>query len=341
MYCAKGQRWGMPTYNWEKISADGYRYLKEKLKYAESFYDILRIDHVVGIFRIWSIPYHEPQENKGLNGLFDPKEENKWHKHAREILSIIVNNTKMLLCAEDLGIIPKVCPDTLKELGIPGNDVQRWVKDWKVRHDFLEPQDYRSLSVAMLSTHDTTNWPAWWENEAGTVDQDLFIRKCNDRKIDFSAVKDRLFDKILSSHGRLRWLNSVTSVDILVSILGKKKEEVKDFIDIYENTYQEKEKLWKHLKIKGRMKEKSDSEIIRQVLKISLESSAIFCINLVVDYLYLRDIFKGDPYQYRINTPGTISEKNWSLTLPISLEDLLKHKVNKEIRAMISASRRR
>ncbi|MFH0764004.1 MAG: 4-alpha-glucanotransferase, partial [Candidatus Omnitrophota bacterium] len=47
MYCAKGQRWGVPTYNWEKIAGDGYRYLKEKFAFAENFYDILRVDHVV------------------------------------------------------------------------------------------------------------------------------------------------------------------------------------------------------------------------------------------------------------------------------------------------------
>jgi 4-alpha-glucanotransferase len=55
MYCASGQRWGMPTYNWEAIAGDNYRYLKEKLKYAQEFYHILRIDHVVGLFRIWSL----------------------------------------------------------------------------------------------------------------------------------------------------------------------------------------------------------------------------------------------------------------------------------------------
>ncbi len=345
MYCARGQRWGMPVYNWEKIADDGLVYLKEKLKYAENFYGILRIDHVVGLFRIWSIPYNEPLENKGLNGFFDPADEKKWEGHGRSLLTVMLSNTNMLLCAEDLGVIPKVCPDTLKELGIPGNDVQRWVKDWKLKHDFLEPEEYRPLSVAMLSTHDTTNWPAWWENEAGTVDEDLFIRKCSDhRRIDFSSIKDKLFDSVRSKHGRLRWLNSVDSIEKLVKGLSPKgtvpKQHLSDFIDMYENTYQEKEKLWKHLKIKGPMREKSDSEIVRVALKITLNSSAIFCINTIIDWLYLANIFKGDPYQYRINTPGTISDKNWSLTIPISLEKLLKHKVNKEIRTMIASSGR-
>jgi 4-alpha-glucanotransferase len=331
----------MPTYNWERIAGDGYKYLRQKLKYAENFYDILRIDHVVGLFRIWSIPYQEPLENQGLVGFFDPADESKWAGHGKNLLSILLKSTKMLLCAEDLGVIPKVCTDTLKGLGVPGNDVQRWVKDWKIKHDFLEPKDYRVLSVAMLSTHDTTNWPAWWENEAGTVDEGLFVRKCSDhRQINFGRLKDKLFNPKRSGHGRLRWHEDIDSVEKLVSILGRKKEELADFIDLYQNTYQEKGKLWKHLGFSGRMREKSGAEIVRAALKISSESGAVFCINTIFDLLYLTDLLKGDPYQYRINTPGTISAKNWSLTIPVSLEKLLKHRVNQEIRNMISASGR-
>jgi 4-alpha-glucanotransferase len=340
MYCARGQRWGMPTYNWERVAKDGYRYLKEKLKYAQEFYDILRIDHIVGLFRIWSIPYNEPLENQGLHGFFDPQDENKWEKQGRTILSVMLNNTKMLLCAEDLGIIPKICPKVLKEFGIPGNDVQRWMKDWKVKHDFLKPKDYRAFSVAMLSTHDTTNCVAWWENEAGTVDEELFRKKCAERGIDYGRVKEKLFDSTLSKHGRLRWLRSVNSAATLVTILGKKREEIADFIEMYENTYQEKEKLWKQLKMRGAMQGGTNKKVLSAVLKMTLESQAIFCIHLILDWLGLTDILKGDPYQYRINTPGTITENNWSLVIPISLDALLKHRVTKEIRKMITSSGR-
>ena len=347
MYAALGQRWGMPTYNWEKIAVDNYRYLKEKLRYAENFYDILRIDHVVGLFRIWSIPYNEPQENQGLHGFFDPRDEHKWEAQGKAILSVMLNSTRMLLCAEDLGVIPKMCTKTIEELGIPGNDVQRWVKDYKIKHDFLEPKEYRLLSVAMLSTHDTTNWPAWYEFEAGTVDEEIFRRRCSDhRKIGFENVKDKLFDWRCSKYGRLRWRDTIDSVEKLMQGLNPRrkgtlpKEHLADFIDMYENTYQEKEKLWRHLKLSGPMREKCAAEIVRAALKVTLDSNAIFSINTIIDWLYLTDIFKGDPYQYRINTPGTISDKNWSLRIPISLEDLLKLKINKDIRRMITASGR-
>ena len=340
MYAAKGQRWGMPTYNWGNIALDKYRYIKEKLKYAQEFYNILRIDHVVGLFRIWSIPYNDALSNQGLNGSFDPLDERCWAEHGRKILSVLVQNTKMLLCAEDLGTIPKCCTDALLEFGIPGNDVQRWVKDWSVLHDFLPPSQYRQLAVAMLSTHDTTSWKAWWQYEAGTVDEDLFVRKCRDRGIDFSRIKPELFDSYLSFHGRLRWKNEIDCVDKLLWILGKKKIELKDFIGLYENSYGEKEKLWKLLGCPGLITQDASADLLSRAIRLVLDSQSIFCINSIRDYLSLADIFKGDPYQYRVNVPGTISAKNWSLRLPLSLEELLKHPLNKKIRKMIVDSGR-
>jgi 4-alpha-glucanotransferase len=341
MYCAKGQRWGMPTNNWEQIRADGFKYICEKLKYAGNFYDILRIDHAVGLFRIWSIPYGDALENQGLNGFFDPRDEGCWGVQGRGILETMLSNTGMLLCAEDLGIIPRICIDTLRGLGIPGNDVQRWVKDWDNRHDFLEPKEYRELSVAMLSTHDTTNWPAWWENEAGTVDEALFMRKCKERGIDYEFVRRQLFDQKLSGHGRLRWKFGVDSADKLCGVLGKRKDEVKDFVDLYLNTYQEKALLWKHLGLTGAMREKCDSKIFEAALKVPLQSRAVFCINTIFDWLYLTDCLSGDPYQYRINTPGTISKSNWSLTIPVSLERLIKDRINKKILTLVQSSGRK
>jgi len=341
MYCAKGQRWGMPTYNWEKIEADNFTYIKEKLKFAENFYEILRIDHVAGLFRIWSIPCSEPMENQGLNGFFDPKDENLWASRGKKLLSVLKDNTKMVLCAEDLGIIPKSCRDTLEELGIPGNDVQRWTKDWKVKHDFLTSGEYRRLSVAMLSTHDTTTFAAWWENEAGTVNEALFARKCNERGIDYRAVRDKLFDASRSDYGRLRWHKAISSSQTLVDILGHRPEELKDFIELYEDTYMEKEKLWKRLKIKGAMREKSDPDIIRAALEITQNARSIFCIELIFDLLGLAALLKEDPYRYRINKPGTVSPENWSVRIPLSLEELLKHRVNKDIKEVVVSGGRK
>jgi 4-alpha-glucanotransferase len=111
-------------------------------------------------------------------------------------------------------------------------------------------------------------------------------------------------------------------------------------VDIYENTYGEKEKLWKKLGLSGTMREKCDKEIFCAVLKANLQASSLFCINTLVDLLYLDGLWQGDAYQYRTNTPGTISKKNWSLKIPLSLEDLMKHPITKEIRQLIVDSGR-
>ncbi|MDD5566105.1 MAG: 4-alpha-glucanotransferase, partial [Candidatus Omnitrophica bacterium] len=340
MYCAKGQRWGMPPYNWAKIAEDGYAYIKEKLAYSANFYDIARIDHVAGLFRIWSIPYGEPPENKGLNGFFDPREEAGWEAHGRNLLVAMLTHTEMLLCAEDLGMIPQSCPKVLEELGIPGNEVQRWAKDWEVTHNFLTPNEYRVLSVTMLSAHDTTNWPAWWENEAGTADEDLFLRKCRQYGIDYSQHKPQLFDARLSRHGRLRWLARVSDSEVFLSIIGKKKHEAADLLDIYENTFQEKEKLWEMAGLPGPMKEQADSGLLERILEMNLDSASVFSIQLLTDLLCLAGLFEGDPYEYRINTPGTVGPKNWSMRMPISLEGLYVHPVTDKIQKLISLSQR-
>jgi len=341
MYCAKGQRWGMPTYNWQAIEDDGFTYLKRKLSFTENLFDIIRVDHIVGLFRIWSIPYNDSPENQGLNGKFDPRDENLWPAHGRRILSEMLSSTKMLVCGEDLGMIPPACPQAMQEFGIPGNDVQRWVKDWQVKHDFLKPEEYRRLSVATLSTHDTTNWPAWWENEAGTIDEALFVRKCAEKGIDYNSAVRSLFDCLLSRHGRLRWKKEINSLDALVRVLAQDKNLIRDIIEIYENTYAEKEKFWKQAGLSGKMQEACVPKALEAAFRIVLKSSSVFCINSIFDWLLLGGILKGDPYDYRINTPGTVSRVNWSLTAGIPLEELVKHKMVKKMKELIKSSGRK
>jgi 4-alpha-glucanotransferase len=340
MYCAKGQRWGTPTYEWDAIFSDEGEYLRQKLVYAENFYDILRIDHVVGLLRIWSIPYNDPEENKGLNGSFDPKEESEWEPQGRKILTFMQDNTRMLLCAEDLGTIPPACVKVLRELGIPGNDVQRWIKDWKIKHDFLPASEYRPLAVSMLSTHDTTNWAAWWEYEAGTIDEGLLIRLCEGRGIDAKKMIGVLFDPKRSKHGRLRWADTVDSTDKLVTALGQGRDQLWQFIDLYENSFQEKEKLWLQLEMKGRMREKADKSLIAAAMKEIQDTASVFCINVIIDILYFFDAIEGDSYLQRLNTPGTVVPANWSLLMPLSLEEIQQEKYTGPLKKLIEASDR-
>lgn len=341
MLYSKGQRWGMPPYRWEQIAAHQYDYVVEKLKYAQNFYDLYRVDHVVGIFRVWTIALSEPLENDGLNGIFDPCDEYLWEEHGRCLLTLMVGNTDMLACAEDLGTVPDCSFKVLEELGIPGIDVQRWMRRWKTNFDFKGPQTYRKNALTTISTHDMSNLCAWWKYEAGTIDQGLFQRKCVERNISFESVKDELFDLKNSHHGRLRWKKDLDSIEKFLKIIGLEESAAGDFIHLYQESYDEREKFLSFL---GMKKSGTATDYPRAFIKKALEraaqSESIFNIQLIYDWLSLGDLFKCDPWDLRINFPGTMNEENWSQLLPISLEEMLDLSFNNDIKNINSASGR-
>ena len=64
-----GQNWGFPTYNWEKMSEDGFAWWKARMRKMSEYFDAFRIDHILGFFRIWEIPMDAVH---GLLGHFNP-----------------------------------------------------------------------------------------------------------------------------------------------------------------------------------------------------------------------------------------------------------------------------
>jgi 4-alpha-glucanotransferase len=68
-FSATGQNWGFPTYNWEKMSEDGYAWWKARFAKMSEYFDVFRIDHILGFFRIWEIPMGA---QSGLDGYFNP-----------------------------------------------------------------------------------------------------------------------------------------------------------------------------------------------------------------------------------------------------------------------------
>ena len=68
-FATEGQNWGFPTYNWEAMAKDDYKWWRERLTQMSRYFDAYRIDHILGFFRIWEIPYEATQ---GLLGYFSP-----------------------------------------------------------------------------------------------------------------------------------------------------------------------------------------------------------------------------------------------------------------------------
>ncbi len=68
-FSATGQNWGFPTYNWDEMAKDGYRWWMRRFTHMANYFDAYRIDHILGFFRIWQIPTHSVE---GLLGQFSP-----------------------------------------------------------------------------------------------------------------------------------------------------------------------------------------------------------------------------------------------------------------------------
>jgi 4-alpha-glucanotransferase len=69
----------------------------------------------------------------------------------------------MLLCGEDLGMVPACVPGVMQQLGLLSLEVQRMPKDPKT--EFGNTQHYPYLSVATPSSHDTSTIRGWWEED--------------------------------------------------------------------------------------------------------------------------------------------------------------------------------
>ncbi|MDQ6761318.1 MAG: 4-alpha-glucanotransferase, partial [Bacteroidota bacterium] len=68
-FAVKGQNWGFPTYNWATMKEDGFKWWRDRFDQMSNYFDAFRIDHILGFFRIWSIPLNTVE---GILGRFVP-----------------------------------------------------------------------------------------------------------------------------------------------------------------------------------------------------------------------------------------------------------------------------
>ena len=242
-FATEGQNWGFPTYNWEAMAKDDYRWWRERLTHMSRYFDAYRIDHILGFFRIWEIPIEYSQGTMGhfspalpleigngkrvretgtgngygerdtslllgdsvtqrlgdlflkdkhdsnkfhprinmhltqtyneldetqketLNKIYDDyfyhRNEALWKAEALKKLPKIIEASDMLVCGEDLGMVPACVPEVMQQLNILSLEVQRMPK--KFGDTFVNPKENPYLSVDTTSTHDTSTLRGWWE----------------------------------------------------------------------------------------------------------------------------------------------------------------------------------
>lgn len=151
-----GQKWGLPAYDWPAIERSDFNLWRGKIARACEIYDIFRLDHLVGFFRMWMFGPGDEVGGFDLEG-----EANQKARGAAFLEAVCQAAGGKLPIGEDLGVIPDYVRSYMKEISLPGYKVIRWEKDNEV---FREPREYPLASLATTSTHDTDTLKEWWES---------------------------------------------------------------------------------------------------------------------------------------------------------------------------------
>ncbi len=101
--------------------------------------------------------------NKIYNDYYYRRNNHFWYREAMNKLPKIVEATRMLVCAEDLGMVPECVAWAMNDLRILSLELQSMPKDPHTRFGILERNPYRS--VCTISSHDTPTLRQWWDED--------------------------------------------------------------------------------------------------------------------------------------------------------------------------------
>ncbi len=201
----KGQRWGLPLPNWSAMRAAGFKVLRARARHASTLYDLLRIDHVIGLYRTFNFG-----SELAAPGVFTPANENDQLAQGEEVIGAIKQEAGATeLIAEDLGTVPQWARASLTRLGVPGYKVMQWERDWgKPDEPFLNPATYPTLSLATTGTHDTEPLTVWWHSQT-IADREKFVRelgleaKANPRRMLEESARDAILTMLYAAPSKL------------------------------------------------------------------------------------------------------------------------------------------
>lgn len=152
-FCADGQLWGNPIYDWEHMKSDGYGWWIRRIESAKRLYDVIRIDHFRGFDSYWAVPYGEETAKNG-----------EWRTGPGiglvGVLRDWFHDTRFI--AEDLGYLTPSVMQLVKDSGFPGMKVLEFAFDSREPSNYL-PHTYTPNCVCYVGTHDNETAMQWWK----------------------------------------------------------------------------------------------------------------------------------------------------------------------------------
>ena len=146
-----GQDWGLPPLSPIALRRDRYRYLIRCVQHHMKVSRMLRIDHVMGLFRLYCVPHGRP----ATDGVY-------LRYPADELFAILTLESHRAGCAlvgEDLGTVPDQVRPAMARHGMFRLHVGQWFFPPRIGDPpIASPPE----SVASLNTHDTPTFAGWW-----------------------------------------------------------------------------------------------------------------------------------------------------------------------------------
>jgi 4-alpha-glucanotransferase len=148
------------------------------------------------------------EEKEKIDALIEARtleSEKKWETHGKKLLTMLIESSSMLPCAEDLGDVPDCVPKALGKLKILGLCVVRWARKWdKENAPYIPFEDYPELSVCTLGVHDSSTVREWWEKEADQAVFAGFIGEPSLANVYNPGVAKKILQKAASAASRFR-----------------------------------------------------------------------------------------------------------------------------------------
>ncbi|GGL69919.1 4-alpha-glucanotransferase [Streptomyces fumigatiscleroticus] len=143
---ARGQDWGLPPWRPDRLAESGYAPFRRLLRALFRYAGALRIDHVMGLFRLWWVPQGKP-----------PTEGTYVRYDAEAMLAVLVleaSRAGAVVIGEDLGTVEPGVRETLRERGVLGTSVLWFERNWEGDGRPLPPERWRADCLATATTHD-------------------------------------------------------------------------------------------------------------------------------------------------------------------------------------------
>lgn len=180
-----GQSWGITALDPFALARTGFRGFIETIRAALAHAGGIRIDHALGLDRLWVIPEGASASDGAYLTMPGP--------HLKRIVAIEAHRANAIVIAEDLGTVPPGFRDDLAARGMLGMRVLPFERDRTGA--FTRPAGWDAEAVAMTGTHDTPTLAGWWtgrdiawRRSFASVSDDADDIRADERKSLWAAV---------------------------------------------------------------------------------------------------------------------------------------------------------